>query len=91
MISLRLFSSLSLISSRTVEPSSLPAEPVTVHQVLPDSHRAPAAFQLLRDQFAVRFATARRSTTRFAGLLAKRSVITSMAAFEFLLSRCTEN
>jgi hypothetical protein len=37
--------------------------PVAVHQVLPDSHRVPAAFQLLRGQFTVRFATARRSTT----------------------------
>ena len=42
-------------------------EPVPVDQILPDTHRVPAALQLQRDQFAVRFAAARRSATRFPG------------------------
>jgi hypothetical protein len=42
-------------------------EPVAVNQILPDSHRVPATFQLQRDQFTVRLAVARRSTTRFPG------------------------
>jgi hypothetical protein len=42
-------------------------EPVAVDQILPDSHRVPAALQLQRDQFTVRFAAARRSATRFLG------------------------
>ena len=42
-------------------------EPMAVHKILPDSHRVPAAPQLQRDQFTVRFAAARRSATRFPG------------------------
>ena len=42
-------------------------EPVAVDQILPDSHRVPAAFQLQRDQFTVRFAAACGSATRFPG------------------------
>ena len=45
----------------------MPDTPMGVDQILPDPHRVRAALQLLRDQFAVRLAMARRSATRFLG------------------------